>query len=148
MKRVLLLSLVLAGCASTPQVKQPMPDEAYTHLPLMLVAAQKCAEQGMISPALAAFGNIHLRQQAGMWDVDMQRWNARINHVQSIGAPEQSHCNSLAMTLEGYKQQAQEQKELAQAQREDIKALKDQMNKPAGRTFCTNTGGYVLCNSY
>lgn len=145
MKKVLVLLLVLTGCASSPK---PMPETGYQQLPLMLVAAQRCAQQGMLSPSLAAFGNTYLRQQAGIWEVDMDRWNERINHLQSSPAPNQANCNGLAIALEGFKQQAKQQQADDQYQREEVQRLADKMAAPAGRTFCNNIGGYVLCNSY
>lgn len=145
-KYLVLSCLLLTGCATAQ--KQAMPEQGYQQIPVMLVGIHRCAEQGMLSPSLAAFGNTYLRQQAGMWEVDMQRWTERINHLQSIDAPDQKNCNGLAVALEGFKQQTEQQQANARYQQEEAQRLADKMAAPAGRTYCNNIGGYVLCNNY
>lgn len=147
MKKVLLLSLVLAGCASTPQPQ--LTDSHYNSVAAHTVIPQKCVEKGWLPASVAATAVTLAQTNVRAWSMDIERLSAvQQQYATGVLKLTPELCKGWEVGILAQAQQAEQQQANVQYQREEAQRLADKMAAPTGRTYCNNIGGYMLCNSY
>ncbi len=139
MKKVLVLLLALTGCASTPK---PLN---YHQAAVDLVVPEYCAMKGWMPTEVAAQAAYHMREWRTSPKVDQVQLKAQEEYVRgALHTLRPEHCKQKEIGILAHMQGQKD----ARYQQEEAQRLADKMAAPAGRTFCNNIGGYVLCNSY
>ena len=142
--QLLLVSLVLTGCATAP--KPEMSDAQYTEVGKGWIAIQACTKRGVISPEVSATGQRYLEGTLGNAAYDKNTLNARINWLRkNTGDPTDAECNLLAAAIYKRQQQITLHNENVQMQQDQINQMNTNLPK---QTYCNKIGTQMFCNTY
>lgn len=139
-----LISLVLAGCAAQ---KPQMSVDQYEMFAKGWAYLHHCNANGFIDPATTARGRTYAVSSMNRYSFDGALMDGKARDQINYGTrPSQQECRSLASSIEGRKQQIDNQNATAEMQQREAQNMIN-ATKPIN-TYCNKIGTQVLCNSY
>ena len=140
----LILVSVLAGCATQ---RPPMPEDKYAGFARGWAALHHCSMDGMIDADAAARGRTYMVSTMNTYSFDGKRLDAETYQaIQSGNKPSVQDCRSLNVSIQGRKQQIENQNAQAAMQQQEAQNML-RATKPT-QTYCNKIGTQVLCNSF
>ena len=140
----LILASVLAGCATQ---KPQMTDTQYEMFAKGWAALHHCSANGYIDPAATARGRIYAASTMNRYSFDGALMDSKAHdQIKYATQPSQQECRSLAASIEGRRQQIENQNATAEIQQREAQNMIN-TTKPAN-TYCNKIGTQVLCNSF
>lgn len=140
----MLSGLISAGCATQ---RPPMPDEKYADFSRGWAALHHCSMDGMIDADAAARGRTYMVSTMNTYSFDGKRLDAEAYRaIQAGNKPSVQDCRSLNISIQGRKQQIENQNAQAAIQQQEAQNML-RATKPT-QTYCNKIGTQVLCNSF
>ena len=140
----LILASVLAGCATQ---KPQMTDAQYEMFAKGWAVLHHCSANGYIDPAATARGRIYAASTMNRYSFDGALMDSKAYAQIKYGTqPSQQKCRSLAASIEGRRQQIENQNATAEIQQREAQNMIN-VTKPTN-TYCNKIGTQVLCNSF
>jgi Flp pilus assembly protein TadD len=145
---VLAVVLGLAGCASAPQPKAQLNEQGYTAFATHLMVLGSCAQQGLITPELAASGNRYLKSQlAGYTYSEEKLKSSLVDFAGHNPLPGKADCNTLAVQISELNQQNASNLAQSQADAQEMADLTKQLqNSVPAPVYCNRLGTQTFCN--
>lgn len=141
---VVLSTLLLAGCASTPRAM--LDDGGYESYANSYVGLNSCGSSGKMSPDVAARGLAQIKTNINQYAYYPQRLAVFVENAQRDNEPgTQEQCNQLAMAIYGRKQQIDNQNQAYQADQAELNRV---LNNRTMQTYCNRVGTQTLCTTY
>lgn len=141
---VMLSGLILAGCATQ---RPPMPDEKYGAFAHGWAILHHCSIDGNINSDTAARGRTYMVSTMNAYSFDGKRLDAEAYQaIQTGNKPSMQECRLLDISIQGRKQQIENQNAQAAMQQQETQNM-IRATKPT-QTYCNKIGTQVLCNSF
>lgn len=100
---------VLAGCGSTPQPKQPMPEGHYRNLSRYWVGSMVCMNQGNMDTRLVTAVQDGVKMILASWSVDQVKMEIQVRTAQQeISRVDVQTCNQLSVMGQQYLNKVEE----------------------------------------
>ena len=141
---VIICGLFLASCATQ---KPQMTDAQYEMFAKGWAVLHHCNANGYIDPAATARGRIYAASTMNRYSFDGALMDSKAYDQINYGTqPSQQECRSLAASIEGRRQQIENQNATAEIQQREAQNMIN-ATKPTN-TYCNKIGTQVLCNSF
>lgn len=138
------LAISLGGCATQ---KPQMSDAQYEMFAKGWSYLHHCSAEGFIDPATTARGRTYVVGAMNQYSFDGALLDGKAKDYINYGTPpSQQECRSLAVSIEGRKQQIENQNATAAMQQQEAQNMINATKST--RTYCNKIGTQVLCNSF
>ena len=137
---LLMATMVLTGCASTP-----MPESSYKGFGYFAGHLQKCFEQQYIDARLYSEAKTAYSQIVNLWDYDRAKLRSMIAEDYRNASVDSATCRDIEANSYSLIAKARESRSNARQEQVDINNAIREMNrnKPV---YCNQIGSVTMCN--
>lgn len=140
----LALALALTGCATQ---RPQMTEHQYDMFAKGWAGVHHCTTEGFIDAPTAARARTYAVTAMNQYSFDSALLDSKAKDQITYGErPSQQDCRSLAATVEGRRQQIENQNASAAIQQQEAQNMINATKST--KTYCNKIGTQILCNSF